>query len=179
MYEGPVCPDILNLTAEEFTKRWAIDVDGLYVCLKPDKWSDNSVHLLTSEQADHVKAPIDRIKDGVLTTGNPYEWYVVRQVVHNFVCFGFRNAYSGKWLGVNENGDVTATASEMSDWETWRTAGYKTGEGIKFFYLSVLFRGNDRYLINGQAGDGLPFLKLADSDEPDPAYMRLFPPVFV
>ncbi|KXG45332.1 Actin cross-linking [Penicillium griseofulvum] len=169
MNQGPGCPDIFKLTPDEFSKPWAISVDGLFVCLKPDKWSDNSIHLLTTTQADHVKAH----------GGKLYEWHVVQRVVHNTVCFGFRNAYSGKWLGVNENGDVTCTASELSDWETWRTAGYINRDGMKFFYLSVLFKGNDRYLIQAQAGDELPFLKLADSDEPDPAYMVLFPPLFV
>lgn len=56
--------------------------------------------------------------------------------------FGFRNASTGKLLGVNKNGDIACHASNLDDWERFKFEG--SGSDILFY---VIFKGNQQYIF--------------------------------
>ncbi|KAJ5389007.1 uncharacterized protein N7496_000075 [Penicillium cataractarum] len=64
--------------------------------------------------------------------------------------FGFRNASTGKLLGVNKNGDIACVASDLDDWERFK---FESGDSGTIFY--VIFKGYQQYLHQPAQWDSL------------------------
>ncbi|KAF3384839.1 hypothetical protein F1880_001753 [Penicillium rolfsii] len=64
--------------------------------------------------------------------------------------FGFRNASTGKLLGVNKNGDIACVATELNDWERFM---FEDGDSGTIFY--VIYKGDQQYLYRPDEWDSL------------------------
>jgi hypothetical protein len=64
--------------------------------------------------------------------------------------FGFRNASSGKLLGVNKNGDIAVDADTLGSWERFKFQS--VGSGYLFW---VIYNGTQQYLYRPAQWDSL------------------------
>jgi hypothetical protein len=64
--------------------------------------------------------------------------------------YGFRNADTGKLLGVNKNGDISCVADDLGSWERFK---FESSGGGTLFY--VIFNGEQRWLYRPAQWDSL------------------------
>ncbi|KAF4159500.1 hypothetical protein CNMCM8927_006580 [Aspergillus lentulus] len=55
--------------------------------------------------------------------------------------FGFRNASSGRLLGVNKNGDIAVDADKLDSWERFKFLSVESG-----YLFWVIYNGTQQYL---------------------------------
>ncbi|KAJ5376085.1 hypothetical protein N7509_012971 [Penicillium cosmopolitanum] len=94
----------------------------------PGKYNDHEVHMRIWEKARNQLWRAEANNDG----------------------FGFRNASTGKLLGVNKNGDISCDASDLNSWERFKFEG--AGSGSLF---SLIYNGSQQYLYQPGQWDSL------------------------
>ncbi|GFF25976.1 hypothetical protein IFM58399_01239 [Aspergillus lentulus] len=64
--------------------------------------------------------------------------------------FGFRNASSGRLLGVNKNGDIAVDADKLDSWERFKFLSVESG-----YLFWVIYNGTQQYLYRPAQWDSL------------------------
>lgn len=148
-----------------------LEGEGEILVTRDNQWGSNSAYLISKKKAgdeytalrrdyrEHSQNHLGDASQTILDGGDRRFAWSIKHNDHNNT-FGFQNESSGRWLGVNEAGDITATASQWLDWQTFK---FKPSGFPGWISMWMSFKGHNLAVVKAEspAANGLNHLKLA------------------